>query len=214
MDDHYKNTIKTWKKLAERYEEKFMDFDLYNDTYTLFCSELSKSNGSILEVGSGPGNITRHLRAQLPDASILATDVSSEMIEAAKKNVENIQTEVLDAREIHTLNQQFDGIMCGFCVLYLDKPGLIKFVESSAALLNSEGIIYLSFVEGDYSDSYLQADSSGKSSDSMTVHYYQESDLLELFENNSIDHVQTIRLSYPLSDGSEQIHLILLGRKK
>ncbi len=211
MTDQYKNTIRTWKRVAKMYEEKFMDMDIYNDTYSLFCSELSKPNASILEVGCGPGNITRQLRSQLPEATILATDVASEMIEVAQNNVKNVQFEVLDARDINSLTEKFDAIISGFCVLYLDKSDLSTFIQNSAALLNDQGIIYLSFIEGNYSDSEVQKRSNG---DSMKVHYYQELDLFNFFEDHSIKPIQTIRVAYPLADGSEQIHLILLGRKK
>jgi len=210
MNDHYKITIQTWKKVAKMYEEKFMDFDIYDDSYTLFCSELNNPKGSILEIGCGPGNITRQLRSQLPEVSILATDVASEMIEVAQNNVDNVQFEVLDARDIDSLKEKFDAIMCGFCVPYLDKADLGFLIQNSATLLNNRGIIYLSFIEGNYSDSQLQI---GVTGDSMKVHYYQESDVLRFFEENSIDPIQTIRVPYPLADGSEQIHLILLGRK-
>ncbi len=210
MADQYKKTIQTWKRIAKLYEEKFMDMDIYDDTYSLFCSELSKPNASILEIGCGPGNITRQLRSRLPQATILATDVASEMIEVAKNNVGNVQFEVLDAREINSLTEKFDAIISGFCVLYLDQSDLTTLIQHSAALLNDQGIIYLSFIEGDYSDSEVLERSNG---DSMKVHYFQELDVFTLFEDHSIKPIQTIRVSYSLADGSEQIHLILLGRK-
>ena len=211
MTDHYKNTIRTWKKVAQLYEEKFMDMKIYDESYAAFSSEIRQSDASILEIGCGPGNVTHWLRKHLPKSTILATDVASEMIEVAKKNVDNVQFEVLDARDINSLKEKFDAIMCGFCVLYLHKADLELLVKNSAILLNEQGVIYLSFIEGDYSDSELQTRSNG---DSMKVHYYQESDVNEMFKANSIDPIQSIRVPYPLSDGSEQIHLILLGRKK
>ena len=55
--DKYKETFKTWNKVASLYEDKFMDLDLYNNTYDYFC-ELVKDNAKILEIGCGPGNIT------------------------------------------------------------------------------------------------------------------------------------------------------------
>ena len=211
MTDHYKITIQTWKKVAKMYEEKFMDFDIYNESYEAFCSEISESDPSIIEIGCGPGNVTRWLRKRLPASTILATDVASEMIDVAKKNVDNVQFEVLDARNIDSLKETFDGILCGFCVPYIDKPDLKILIENSSALLKDKGIIYLSFIQGDYSDSELQIRSTDHA---MKVHYYQEADINEFFKANSIDLIQSIHLSYLLPDGSEQIHLILLGRKK
>ena len=59
MTDHYKITIQTWKKVAKLYEEKFMDFEIYNESYEAFYSEISKPNASILEIGCGPGNVEK-----------------------------------------------------------------------------------------------------------------------------------------------------------
>ncbi len=38
---------------AQQYENKFMDFDLYHDTFNLFCNLIEQKNASILEIGCG-----------------------------------------------------------------------------------------------------------------------------------------------------------------
>ena len=38
-----------------------MDLDLYDDTYDTFCGEVNIENAAILEIGGGPGNITKYL---------------------------------------------------------------------------------------------------------------------------------------------------------
>ena len=35
MDNRYTETFETWNKVAALYQDKFMDLDLYNDTYEL-----------------------------------------------------------------------------------------------------------------------------------------------------------------------------------
>ena len=74
--DNYKETFETWNKITTLYQNKFMDLDLYNDTYDSFCNSLSKENSSILEIGCGPGNITKYLLEQRPDLLILGIDVA------------------------------------------------------------------------------------------------------------------------------------------
>ncbi|HKC68335.1 MAG TPA: class I SAM-dependent methyltransferase, partial [Bacteroidia bacterium] len=68
--DRYQNTFETWNKLAHNYQGKFMDFDLYDDTYNTFCQLLEKPNAKIFEIGCGPGNITRYLLTKHPDFKI------------------------------------------------------------------------------------------------------------------------------------------------
>lgn len=62
-----KSTIETWDKLASQYQDKFMNLDLYNDTYDLFCSRIVKKEASVLELGCGPGNITKYMLSKRPD---------------------------------------------------------------------------------------------------------------------------------------------------
>ena len=38
--DKYKETFKTWNKVASLYQDKFMELDLYNDTYDFICSSI------------------------------------------------------------------------------------------------------------------------------------------------------------------------------
>lgn len=40
--DRYKETFETWNKVAIRYQEKFMDLDLYNESYDLICNSIQK----------------------------------------------------------------------------------------------------------------------------------------------------------------------------
>ena len=82
--DTYKETFDTWNKVAKLYQEKFMDLDLYDDTYDTFCAELPIENATILEIGCGPGNITKYLLNKRPDFRIEGIDISPNMIELAK----------------------------------------------------------------------------------------------------------------------------------
>ena len=57
----YEVNIATWNKLANLYENMFMNLDLYNESYDTLCNLLPQDNPNILEIGSGPGNITKYL---------------------------------------------------------------------------------------------------------------------------------------------------------
>lgn len=209
MDELYQNTINTWKQLSSVYHEKFKDIRLYDASYEAFASRLQPSS-SLLEIGCGPGTATHWLKNRLPHASILATDVASEMIEEAQKHVSDVHFQVLDAREVHTLNQQFDAIFSGFCIPYLAKNDLDQFVRSISTLLTKNGILYLSCIEKNYDQSFTQTGSTGHK---MSVFYYLEQDLLDLFEQHGLKHLETIRIDYPLPTGDSDTHLIVIGSR-
>ena len=79
--DKYEETFETWDKVAYLYQEKFMDLDLYNETYDFICNSILKDNARILDVGCGPGNITKYLLSKRPDFDILGIDISPNMID-------------------------------------------------------------------------------------------------------------------------------------
>ncbi|PKV51027.1 methyltransferase family protein [Aquimarina sp. MAR_2010_214] len=208
--DKYQETFATWNKIAQIYEDKFMNLDLYNDTYDIFCELISKNNPYILEIGCGPGNITRYLLTKNPNYKIKAIDNSAHMIELARKN--NVSAEVLlmDSREIHTISQKFDAIICGFCIPYLSKSDCFKMIADCNKLLNNSGVFYISFVTGNYKDSgYV----SGSSGDRMYFYYHDLESIEKELTANSFQRKQLLHKNYPKTDGTEEIHTILIAEK-
>ncbi|MFL5753226.1 MAG: class I SAM-dependent DNA methyltransferase [Bacteroidia bacterium] len=209
--DSYKITFQSWDKIAERYEEKFMNLDLYNDTYDLFCRLIEKQNAKVFEIGCGPGNVTKYLLTKRPDLIIAGIDVSPNMIKLAKKNNPLANFEVMDCREIDKLSAKYDAVMCGFCLPYLSKNDCEKLIRDCSFLLNSGGIIYLSAIEGDYNASGYEADSSGQYSS--YVYYHSEDHLTECFRKNNFELLSVERKSYMKTDEVISSHLILIARK-
>lgn len=209
--NNYTTTFETWNKIAFLYQDNFMNIDLYNDTYDIFCNTVKNPNAAIFEIGCGPGNITKYLITKRPDFRIDATDVSPNMIELAKKNVPAANFFLLDAREIHTITKSYDGIICGFCMPYLSKEDCAKLIQDSSHRLNSKGVFYCSVIEGDYNNSGYESGSSG---DKAYVYYHQQDHLQQLLEENDFENIQTIRKQYLKKDGVAQTHLIFIAVKK
>ena len=209
--DPYKETFETWNKVAMLYQEKFMHLDLYNESYTIFCNQLIKENASVLEIGCGPGNITNYLLLKIPDLIIEGIDVAPNMIELARINNPTANFKVMDCRNIDKITSKFNGIICGFCIPYLSHTDCINFLTDSFGLLSEKGIIYLSFVEGDYNNSgYLSASTGDR-----TYFYYHNSEDIQkvLMENNfTINH--ELKVDFRKRDGEMEEHTILIAQKK
>jgi RimJ/RimL family protein N-acetyltransferase/ubiquinone/menaquinone biosynthesis C-methylase UbiE len=209
--DNYQITFETWNKLASVYQEKFMDIDLYNDTYDNFCSLVDKPNSKILEIGCGPGNITKYTLFKRPDFKITAIDVSANMIKMAKKNNPNADFKVMDCRNLDSISESFDGIICGFCMPYLSKDDCAKLIKDFKIILNSNGIVYFSVIEGEYSKSGFETDSSGLNK--AYVYYHQQDYLNELLVKNNFELLQIARKGYTNSKNITENHLIFIAKK-
>ena len=210
MEDKYTETINTWNKVAQLYEDKFLDLELYNDSYQKFCELLINQNASILELGCGPGNITKQLLRLKPQLDILATDVSENMIAHAKKNNPTITTQQLDARKLASLQCTFDGIICGFIIPYLAKEDLEKLCKDFNNKLHKNGILYLSYVEGNYEQSGFQTSSSG---DRAYFYYYDSKFIAQTLVHNNFKILHQLEIPYQKSDNTLETHSILIAQK-
>lgn len=211
IENKYNITINTWDQLAQVYQDKFMDLTIYNDSYDKFCELIVHSDASVLEIGCGPGNITKYLVNKRPELKITATDVSPNMIALAKQNVIAAEYLVIDAREIGKLKRTFNGIMCGFCIPYLAKEDVNKMIKDCYDLLTAKGILYISAIEGSYDRSKFEY---GSVPDLKTfVHYYTEEDLSNELIKNGFKIADTFHIPYLKKDGSQDTHLILIAIK-
>jgi 2-polyprenyl-3-methyl-5-hydroxy-6-metoxy-1,4-benzoquinol methylase len=210
LDNRYNETFETWNKVASLYQDKFMDLDLYNSTYDFICSSLEKSNSKILEIGCGPGNIIKYLLSKRPDFNIFGIDIAPNMIELAQKNNPNASFAIMDSRNIDELKTKFDGIICGFCLPYLSNEDSQKLVADCSNLLNENGLIYISFVEGDPKKSGFQIGSSG---DRCYFYFHSLENLKTLLIENEFDDLKIFKVEYKKSDNEIDIHTILTAKK-
>lgn len=201
-----------FNKFAQPYQDKFMDAETYVDTYTAFCDRVQPKEAAILEVACGPGNITRHLLAQRPDFKLLGIDLAEKMIDLARINNPDAEFRVMDGRNIGELNQQFDGILCGFGLPYLSQEEVLLFIREASQLLRPSGVLYLSTMEDDYSKSGFKGSSSG-GSDQLYTYYYKADFLTESLHQNDLTLIDLQRRPYPESDGSITTDLFLLAQK-
>jgi len=208
--DRYNETFETWNKIASLYQDKFMDQDVYNDTYDFICNTIKKSNAHILEIGCGPGNITKYLLFKRPDFEIFGIDIAPTMIEFAQKNNPSARFKVMDSRKISELKESYDAIVCGFCLPYLSQKDSEKLFFDSSNLLNNHGLLYLSFVEG---DPYKSDFKVGISGDRVYFYFHKLSDIIEQLAENHFKNIKVVEVEYPISENEKDIHTIITANK-
>ncbi len=206
----YKETFNTWNKLAGQYAEKFMDLPIYNASYDFICETIQTKNAKLLEIGCGPGNITKYLLSKRPDFKILGLDVAPNMIEIARKSNPAATFEVKDVRMLEDLNDRYDGVIGGFCLPYLSSEDTEKLINDAYNLLNKEGLLYLSFVDGDPSASKVMTGSTG---DKMFFNYHRLSDIKGLLEKNNFVNIRSMEVEFQRSENSKELHTIVTSEK-
>lgn len=210
--ENYNKTIKTYNEVALNYENKFMEMDLYNDTYDLFCSLLN-ANSEVLDIGCGPGNITKYFLKIRKDLKITGIDLAPNMIERAKLNVPNAHFILKDALKIDELTNTFDGVVIGFCMPYLNREDCSKLIRSSSEKLNRNAIIYISTMEDDYGKSGYETTSFSDGKE-VYVYYHQEDHIKTELINNGFEILKIDRKDYPEPDGTFLTDMIFIARKK
>jgi predicted TPR repeat methyltransferase len=206
--DHNANAVDLFDKNAALYHERYGNLGLYNDTYDLFCSLLTKRNSEVLDVGCGPGNITKYLLGRRPDLRITGIDLAPNMIAIAKENNPGAKFEVMDCRGIIKLSMRFDAIVCGFTIPYLSKEETSQLIFSCATLLERGGLFYFSLIQGRYEDSGFQLASNGV--DKSFVHYYNPVTIMRMIKESNLDILQVIDFPWENSSGQTETHLVFL----
>lgn len=207
--DPYEETHNTWNKVAALYEEKFMDLPIYNASYDAFCNALNNVNASILEIGCGPGNITKYLLSKQPNFSVTGIDAAPNMIALAEKNNPSAIFRLMDCRDIQQLNTKYDGIICGFCIPYLSEAAVAKLISDCGLLLQPQGILYLSFVAGAKTNSGFQTGVNGR----VYFNYYTVENITELLLVNGFERPTLFNVNYKKSEGDFELHTIMLSNK-
>jgi ubiquinone/menaquinone biosynthesis C-methylase UbiE len=207
--DKSKEAANIFNKLAEGYQEKFMNVDHYASTLNFFCESIKKENASILELACGPGNVTKFILNKRRDFKLFGTDLAPNMIELAKKNNPSAKFEVMDCRDMRNIQQKFDGILFAFGLPYLNKEEALKFISDSAKLLNKDGVLYLSTMEDDHSRSEYKKGSTG---DEIFMNFHEGTYLIKALEDSGFKILRLKRQDFKNSDGTMTVDLIIVAQ--
>lgn len=207
--EDYQQTINTWNSLADLYEAKFMELDFYNHSYDNFCELITDNEANILEIGCGPGNITKYILSKNPSWQWLGTDVSENMIKHARINIPQASFQVLDARNINEIKNTFHGIVCGFCIPFLSETDVATFITHCSQLLNPKGVLYLSFVSDQEGTSGYKQGSTGQR---VYFNYHAFSTITNLLSKARFNVIKQYQIAYPKNDNETENHTVLLAQ--
>lgn len=209
MSDPYRETLRTYDKIASAYADAFMELPIYDGSYALFCEALQAPDARLLELGCGPGNVTRALLRRKPRLRITATDAAPAMLKLARQHCPGVETRQLDCRDLHALEAVFDGVVAGFVLPYLSATDAEKLIADCRARLREGGLLYLSFVPGDPENSGWISGSTG---DRTYFYYHEPAVLRALLERQGFEMIHEVEVPFERKGGSMEKHLIFIAR--
>ncbi|WP_167396572.1 class I SAM-dependent methyltransferase [Leptospira ellinghausenii] len=186
-----------------------MDFSLYNETYDFFCDSLPISS-KILDLGCGPGNITKFLSNKRNDFEIEGTDISVNMINLAKLNNPSLKFFVSDIRKFNVQKIKYNGIISGFCLPYLSLSDIRNLIPKLHNSLKKNGILYISFVQGNPDDSGIKI---GKDGRKLYFFYHDINEIKNLLVDSKFRSEKFYSIEYQNNDNSFDTHIIIISKK-
>src|ERR1041384_7575279 len=115
---------------TERDAREYAAFDnrTVNEEFVARALELAPASGTVLDIGTGPGDISILLAQRNTRLRILAIDLGKHMLEAARSNVlkaglrDQIEVRELDAKDTRLRAGSFDMIVCNSLVHHIPEP--------------------------------------------------------------------------------------------
>lgn len=213
MMTNFDVSVQHFDEFAAEYAQRFMNVESYSASIDRFCNLIRTDQPKILELGCGPGNVTKLLKIRFPEAQITAIDLAPRMIEIARENLPEVDFRVMDVRTISSIQEKFDAIMCSFCLPFLSKADTDQLIADCAGLLLPEGVVYISTMEGDESKAGFEATSFTGAAE-IYFNYHNQADLQHVFAECGFEISHLKLQDYKEPDGSLTTDMIFIGVKK
>ena len=207
--DKTEKTISAYNKYSQEFANKFMDFELYSERVKEFY-ELLNVKDSILDLGCGPGNVSKQLLSYGKEFSIIGVDLSEEMVKLAQQNVPNANFSCHDIRNINFEEESFHAIIMSFCIVHLTGDEMILLIKKVSKYLKKNGKVFLSFMQGDNEI----FETTSFSNEEIYFKFYMSSEVERILKDNGISTLKTIKQEYPELDGTLTTDVFIFGEKQ
>lgn len=182
--DHNAESVSTFNKYATRYAEKYFDLTQYDIYYEMLASRLPLTEAKFIDIASGPGNVAAYIRKTRQDAVIYCVDGSQNMLDEAMARVTKIQPVKLDCRNLHNIDETFDGAAFFFGLNYLDDDDCKLLFKGLRHILKPNGVLLLATITGEPSNTGYQVNNSG---DRVYMVYRPPNAVRALIESSGFD---------------------------
>lgn len=140
--------------IEDALEYDSMDFTEVNTAFAERAIEILPQEGLILDLGTGTARIPILITELNPKLKIIATDLSKNMLEVAKLNLEkskymsNIVLAQVDAKKLPYPNNYFDGIISNSLIHHIPDP-IQVFLECNRVAKQNAALFFRDLVRPD-----------------------------------------------------------------
>jgi tRNA (cmo5U34)-methyltransferase len=144
-DDDDDQAVKEWSSIQQVsfYLKKAANLPQRTEGEAILFDLIPKDVKRVIDLGTGDGHLLKLLKRQIPHIKAIAVDVSSIMLDAARKNFANDpDVEVIEHNLSNPLPDmgQFDAVISSFVIHHLAHERKRSLYEEIYDILNSGGI--------------------------------------------------------------------------
>lgn len=139
-----KEVESVYDRIANLYDEVLWSAMPYNNEMDKFVSYLNGKD--VLDIGCAMGSFTKYISDK--GLNVDGIDISSKMIDIARKKVPNVNFQVMDMLNL-TIDKVYDGIMFINSTIHIEKKYMVDLFKNVSKLLKDDGVIFIILLEGD-----------------------------------------------------------------
>jgi SAM-dependent methyltransferase len=151
MDDEItKNTQISYDRLADEYVRRIYDELQHKPLDLQLLDEFAarvKGNGSVCDLGCGPGHVARYLREH--GVQVCGLDLSAELVERARPLNPDIKFEQGNMVALNAADATWVGIVAFYSIIHIARTDHVPVLSEMRRVLRSGGLLLLAFHVGD-----------------------------------------------------------------
>ena len=149
MTDKSTQAAETYNSISKEYAETFSE---PSDHIDEFLAAVSKGR-KILDAGCGPGVDSKYMVEK--GFEVIGLDLSSQMIQLARKKSPGTKFLLADLREIDFEDGSFDGLLASYSLIHVPKKDAPRTLSAFFEVLKPGGVACIGIQEGTSSEVFL-----------------------------------------------------------
>ena len=201
-------TVNAYDNNAAGYAAKFDNYEVYQRRIADFHNKYIPKGATILDLGCGPANNIKTLVNLDDTLTFTGVDLSGEFIRLAQQRFPQFTFLHQDICHLH-LTRTYQIALASFCIVHLEDNETENFLRTISELLEDNGYLYLSYMNGDTRG----FESTSFSKDKIFFNYYRDEKIIKLLNTSNISVLEIGKEDYTEGDGSITTDTFIYAQK-